>query len=1357
MTAAGLDAAAFSSAKSNRSVRLSSPPPVTCTPSAAGLVNWWPGNGNASDVKSGNNATLFNGAAFGAGQAGQAFTFSGSGSYASVPASSNWAFGTGDFSIEFWMLSSSNDDHRPIINNRVTPASNNMWAIEVYTVANRVEFHSGLTVFLTATTLLTPSSWNHVAVTRNGSTLSIYINGVLSGSVANSTNFSEINDLQIGRDIMSGNDLGGRSFQGMLDEVSIYRSALSPTEIAAIYNAGSVGKCSSCSPLSSGMISWWPAENNANDISGANDGTVNGVTFTAGMAGRAFDLSGSGDYVQVAAPSGLPVGNAARTMMLWFRTPGTWSGQYPLMMQYGGTAGSSKFGLMTPDYGGRKLTFWGEGNDLSCPTALQPNTWYHGAVTYDGTTVRLYMNGQLENSEAKSLNTFGGSDFTIGRYGSHSNITGEWNGLIDEPMLFDRELSQAEIQAIVNAGSLGVCRSCTATLSGLSAWYKAENNALDDLGNYNGTLVNGATFATGKVGNAFKFDGIDDLVNAGNIDLASRSFSWDAWVKRSSSGTPDVIIGQGTANIGQGLHIGWRGGSNEFTFDFFNSTLNVADVPDGNWHHWAGSYDVTTGEKRIYKDGQLAGSNTGSGYSGTGPLWIGRLPWENPDWTGGAPLDGLMDEVEIFGRVVTQTEFRAIFQAGSSGRCDSCSPAPVGLTSWWAGDGNTLDGRGVNNGTLMNGAAYSPGRVGQGFSFDGTNDHVLIADPIPPSLQIQNEISIDAWIYLTEYPSGDPMFGLGMIAGSQYDITGSGASVFIDGRTNPDGQTAPAGHIHFQIGDGAWHVSNTQTQVPLNQWVHIAATRKAGQDAKIYFNGVSQPLTSAPWSGAITYNGAWFAIGQQKDINRPFKGNIDEVGIYNRALTVEEITRLVNAGSSGVCTPTATAPPTGVVGWWGGDGFVSDISGNANHAALVNGAGFAVGKVGQAFSFDGVNDYVEIPAASVLDLTAGLTLETWIYQKTAGFGSMFSKSDPNGSQSVTSYGMQVNPDGAINVALYGSYPADNWTTAPGFIVPRRWYHVALTWDGTYGPANNVKLYIDGALVQAWTKSPTPLNVTAQTLTLGSMKGPSFYGALNGYLDESTIYNRAITQAEIQSIVNAGLAGKLKQAPTSAPAPMVKGRKPRTANDVGTYAFAGDATILFPTVTASGVTNEIPLDPAGLPRLPLRTAGLTYDLATSAQYTGTLTVCFNLPSFTSNEFATLHILHLENGGWVDRTYASSAYPSLCAVGLTSLSPFAIVTTAPTAAELSIAGRVLTNTGRGIRGAFVTVTGTGGDVHNVPTGNLGRYIVTGLTPGNTYIVTVRSRRFAFAQPTQVITLNDNVTDADFIGSAGTGREQ
>ncbi len=233
------------------------------------------------------------------------------------------------------------------------------------------------------------------------------------------------------------------------------------------------------------------------------------------------------------------------------------------------------------------------------------------------------------------------------------------------------------------------------------------------------------------------------------------------------------------------------------------------------------------------------------------------------------------------------------------------------MVAWWPGNNNTIDVISGNSATPVNGAGYGPGKVGNSFALD-QGKYILVGETVPAALQIQNEISIDAWVYLTSYPTGEIATGLGTIAGSQFDPNFAGATIFIDGRTNVDGQTGPLGHIHFQIGDGtSWHTTNTQTQVPLNQWVHIAATRRAGEDAVIYYNGLSQPLQSVPWpTGAISYNGAWFAIGRQKDIERAFTGLIDEVQVFSRALTAPEVQAIYNAGASGVCLPAVTPTPT---------------------------------------------------------------------------------------------------------------------------------------------------------------------------------------------------------------------------------------------------------------------------------------------------------------------------------------------------------------------------------------------------------------------------------------------------------------
>src|SRR5205814_1430324 len=86
--------------------------------------------------------------------------------------------------------------------------------------------------------------------------------------------------------------------------------------------------------------------------------------------------------------------------------------------------------------------------------------------------------------------------------------------------------------------------------------------------------------------------------------------------------------------------------------------------------------------------------------------------------------------------------------------------APLGLVSWYRAEDNPAgtvakDWADGNDGTLQNGATFAAGEVGQAFSLNGNNQYVLIGDPVPTNLQIQNEITLDAWIYVTAYPASD--------------------------------------------------------------------------------------------------------------------------------------------------------------------------------------------------------------------------------------------------------------------------------------------------------------------------------------------------------------------------------------------------------------------------------------------------------------------------------------------------------------------------------------------------------------------------------------------------------------------------
>jgi hypothetical protein len=231
----------------------------------------------------------------------------------------------------------------------------------------------------------------------------------------------------------------------------------------------------------------------------------------------------------------------------------------------------------------------------------------------------------------------------------------------------------------------------------------------------------------------------------------------------------------------------------------------------------------------------------------------------------------------------------------------ACYAQQSGLVSWWKGDGDATDHMGNNNGTLENGAGFALGAVNDAFNFNGSNQYVLIGQPVPADLQIQNNITLSAWVYMTSYPGNNTY---GTVLGSEYGGNHAGIGLYINGQINMIG--VPPGSIDFDIGNGSsWYSAYTTTQMPLNQWVLVTAVASANNPDQIYYNGVLQPAIMPSgetiWNGTVPYTGAWFAIGQSEASNDPFSGLMDEVQVYNTALTAGQVQSIYNAGSAGVC------------------------------------------------------------------------------------------------------------------------------------------------------------------------------------------------------------------------------------------------------------------------------------------------------------------------------------------------------------------------------------------------------------------------------------------------------------------------
>ncbi|MBT5874111.1 MAG: T9SS type A sorting domain-containing protein [Candidatus Latescibacteria bacterium] len=213
------------------------------------------------------------------------------------------------------------------------------------------------------------------------------------------------------------------------------------------------------------------------------------------IAGHAIDFDGVDDFVQSAAPAGLPVGSASRTMEVWFKTDkdlalSTESG----IVHYGTDTIANKFGLITSSNAPGKLYFWSNTIDLAGVTTLATDTWYHAAVTYDGNTINLYLNGLLESTRIGPLNTVTDADGLI--VGKRS-VVSLWDGQIDEVRIWDTVRTQTEIQADMNhrlsgneAGLMTYLRFDEG--SGTST---ADDGPLDNTG----ALTNGPVWVTSTV------------------------------------------------------------------------------------------------------------------------------------------------------------------------------------------------------------------------------------------------------------------------------------------------------------------------------------------------------------------------------------------------------------------------------------------------------------------------------------------------------------------------------------------------------------------------------------------------------------------------------------------------------------------------------------------------------------------------------------------------------------------------------------------------------------------------------------------------------------------------------------------
>ncbi|HWX22506.1 MAG TPA: LamG-like jellyroll fold domain-containing protein [Candidatus Binatia bacterium] len=684
-------------------------PAQTCVPPPAGLVGWWPAENTTNDLVGGNNGTLAGSVGYTNGEVGSAFSINAVSS--GIALSNSAALRLQDFSIEVWVMRYSATDVSWL-------GGGNPGAIFHYTPGGYgLGMNPDGTVYLTkigssavySTTQVTDTgNFHHLAVTKVGTNVVIYIDGIAEPTPSYDPGFVFNGPPAIGA-------LGGNfanSFMGAIDELSIYNRALSPGEIQLIYNAGTAGKCAGPTPP---VIFVQPT----NQIATA--GNTVKFTVSAGGSGplayqwqfHGTNQVGTTNYILSLTNVQIPSQGSYQVIVtnaygaitsdvatLTLQSPPTINDQPQSVTNFPGATAVFLVGAS----GTPPLTFQWQFNGTNLPgashyslvitnchvantgpyTVVVTNTY--GAVTSAPALLVLNMPPMITTQPTnQSLPVGANATFVLMATGvgplayqwrlGGTNFAGATNANLS---LFNVQSTNAGSYAAVVSNASGAVTSsvatltitnalCTAAPTGLLGWWQAEGSPVDAVTGSNGTLVGSVAYVPGKVGQAFSLNGSGSGVLVGNMPAYQiQDFTIEAWIKRSSalkastsSGVAE-LFGYGSGGYALGMLDNGLMFLSKIGIDNVTVTTPITDT---NFHHVAVTKSGTN--VTFFIDGvpySVPPYNTT--YFFSTQLAVGV----RSDNLGNSFL-GAIDEVSLYNRPLSASEIQALYYATAQGKC----------------------------------------------------------------------------------------------------------------------------------------------------------------------------------------------------------------------------------------------------------------------------------------------------------------------------------------------------------------------------------------------------------------------------------------------------------------------------------------------------------------------------------------------------------------------------------------------------------------------------------------------------------------------------------------------------------------
>lgn len=1133
-----------------------------------GLIGYWKmdeTSGDASDI-SGEGTTLTNNSTtpFTPAKFANGAEMDGSTDFFDITDPYEWS---GAITLSAWIIPDNVSGEHVIIGNWDQGSENWYFA----TNDDELILYLGSASEQTTSANLSANTVYHVAATYTPSSQKVflYVNGILQASTTVNTIPSSLPNtsgtLSIGA-IQTGGAGSSNNFDGHIDDVRMYNRAFSDKEILSLYD------------WAPSPVAYWDLNEGsgttANDKSGnAKTGTLtNGPLWSQGKFGQSLKFDGSNDHVTVGDQLDFN-GNTPFALSSWVNLTAA-----PAASQFGqilskydaGSAGEWWFAIDE----NRNVSFLRECGSFGTvsTSTINLNTWYHVAGTYDGTNLRIYINGVLDKTTADSCSITNQTvDMMIGAGDDGSTVDNVINGAVDDIRIYDYARSAKQILEDMNT-SHPIVGTPVSGPAGHWSFDEGNGTTANDKSVNRNNLTSGGILATtmytnaGKFGKAWRGFGANWLSKTDDPDFdfaAADDLSISIWFRSIHGDDPtdgQILIDKHNGTLGYNIFL-QTDGDLVFEIDDTSNTDSVGDnntddYYDAAWHHVVATKQGTS-RIDLYIDGKLRYSDTSLNASGTLANDASLILGDSNGSNGTDEFMGVIDEVKIYRAAMNADQIKTEYNQGKSivlgslatdadgtatnsairsycppgnteTNCASGSdPSPVGEWRLNEGSGTTANDASTNGntGTLNGSTSFTSGKIGSAVNFTNTSgDYITAADSSTLNFTASSDFTLEAWVYRSTATEHDVV-----IAKKNADDSCSsdaGYSLYL----------SSGGTVRFWGCDTANNSYNLESTTTLstNSWYHIIAVwdDDSTTNTAIFINGAKETSTPTGTLSSVgdMSNAQAFRIGSESDGGNRMSGRIDSALVYNYVRTPAQIAWDYNRGEP--------------IGWWkfdectgstvydwtvsgnntavGNNGTISagDASGNNDSAGTCNsGTGTEMwddgttGKYNSSLGFDGTNDVVSMGNNASLNFTNNIiSFAGWIKRASSNEAGYIVSRGLAGSNG---YGFGIG-----NVASSGCSSTQITASKFGVVhacigtlpADTNWHHIAVVWSTTGGVA-----YIDGVLSTPTSANTSNIATSTSNFRVGAQSSDEDFFA--GQVDDIRIYNYPLTLQQVKLLYN----------------------------------------------------------------------------------------------------------------------------------------------------------------------------------------------------------------------------------------------